>query len=268
MPYVESEGVPIYYEVIGDGFPIVLQTGGGGDGTMWVEGGYVAGLDEFRCILLDHRGHGRSGRPLDPAAHRVEQYAADVLAVLDSLQIDRAAYWGYSAGATVGYALAATRPDRVAALIASGVIGSTDLDAPEERRDAELMADEARRRGLGTMIAEAGEEAGETYPPWFLAQMAATDDEMFALQLLAARAWHGPWSVLPRIKCPVLMLVGALEDPEGHNQRAASSMARARCATFPDLDHITAYVRSDLALAEAVPFLREIADAELASAGL
>jgi pimeloyl-ACP methyl ester carboxylesterase len=100
-----------------------------------------------------------------------------------------------------------------------------------------------------------------TFPDWFLQQMASTDGEMFALEILGSALWHGPWSVLEDIHCPVLMLVGELEDPEGDNPRAASRMADARCVTFPGLGHIGAYVRSDLALAEAVPFLRQVANA-------
>ena len=51
------------------------------------------------------------------------------------------------------------------------------------------------------------------------------------------------------------MLVGELEDPDGNNPRAAASMRHARCITLPALNHVTAYERSDLALAHALPFL-------------
>src|SRR5438046_4911378 len=117
MPFVDSSGVRIYFEVTGTGFPVVLHTGGGGDGTMWEQGGYVEGLDGFRCVLIDHRGHGRSDKPQGVENHLMERYVDDVLAVLDALQIERAAFWGYSAGSWVGYALAAAHPERVACLI-------------------------------------------------------------------------------------------------------------------------------------------------------
>jgi pimeloyl-ACP methyl ester carboxylesterase len=260
MPLVESAGVPIYYEVVGDGFPVVLQTGGGGDGTMWKQGGYVAGLGGFTLILLDHRGHGRSGKPAELEAHRIERYVDDVLAVLDAEGIDRAAFWGYSGGATVGFALAASHPRRVAGLVAQGATGAEDLDMPEEREGGEELARSARAHGLGAFIKELETIEDTPSPDWFMGQMTATDDEMFALQVLGARSWHGPWSVLGDISCPVLLLVGEREDPEGEAARAVARLPNARCVMLPGLGHIGAYVRSDLALEQAVPFLRGIAE--------
>lgn len=258
MPYVESSGVPIFYRVVGEGFPLVLQTGGGGDGTMWEQGGYVAGLDEFQCVLLDHRGHGRSGQPRDLEAHRIERYVEDVIAVLDALEMERTAFWGYSSGAEVGFALAAIHPERVAGLVASGAIESQTSDAVEMRKDAEETARFAREHGVGAFVDGAFPD-GVSFPDWFMEQMRATDREMFALEVLGATSWPGLWNVLDRIECPVLMLVGELEDPEGNTPRAAERLQRARCVTFPGLGHIGAYVRSDLAVAEAVPFLRQVA---------
>lgn len=264
MPYVESAGVPIYYEVVGEGFPVVLHTGGGGDGSMWEQGGYVAGLEGFQRILLDHRGHGRSGKPTEIEAHRKERYVADVIAVLDALGIERAAFWGYSGGAAVGYALAAAHPERIAAFVAQGAIGEGDDDTPENQAAIQEMAQAARKCGVGAFVEDAFKEGD--VPQWFMEQMRSTEGEMFALQVLGSMTWHGPWSVLGDIRCPVLMLVGELEDPEGDNPRAASQIANARCVTFPRLGHLGAYVRSDLALEHAVPFLRDVARREEAQA--
>jgi pimeloyl-ACP methyl ester carboxylesterase len=190
----------------------------------------------------------------------MERYVADVIAVLDTIGIDRAAFWGYSAGATVGYALAAACPDRVAALIATGVIGPRDHSDPDERLDAERSAASARQHGLGPLIKGMEEAERAPFPEWFWRQMTDTDGEMFALEVLGAAEWQGPWSVLPRIEAPVLMLVGELEDTDGDNPRAASVLPNGRCVTFPGIGHVGAYVRSDLALAEAIPFLSAIKD--------
>ena len=258
MPQVDSSGVRIHFEVKGDGFPVVLHTGGGGDGTMWKQAGYVEGLNGFRSIMIDHRGHGRSDKPAGLDNHLMERYVSDVIAVLDSLGIERAAFWGYSSGCWVGYALAATRPERVEALIASGAIGSRDYTESKERLDAERRAALARRHGLGHLIKGLEEAEGTAFPGWFRRQMVDTDREMFALEVLGATEWQGPWSILHRIQCPVLMLVGESEDPEADGPRAASILSNARCVTLQGLGHVGAYLRSDLALAQAVPFLEVI----------
>lgn len=120
MPEARSGGVSIHYEVEGDGPPIVLHTGAGGDLEMWRQAGYVGGLSGMQVVLMDHRGHGRSGRPKELAEHRIDRYVDDVVAVADVLGLTRFSFLGYSDGTAVGCALAARHPDRVDAVIGVG----------------------------------------------------------------------------------------------------------------------------------------------------
>lgn len=112
-----------------------------------------------------------------------------------------------------------------------------------------------RQHGVGQLIKGLEVAEGIGFPDWFWRHMMETDREMFALQLLGAAEWRGPWSLLREIQCAVLMLVGELEDPEGDTCHAASVLPNARCVTLRGLGHVGAYLRSDLALGEAVPFL-------------
>ena len=137
MTMIDHSGVRIHYEVNGDGPPLILHTGGGGDLEMWRAAGYPAGLTDRRLILIDHRGHGASGKPHDIEQHRVDRYVDDVLAVADDLDVATFPFFGYSAGATVGYRLAATHPDRVAAVIGLGAVGTEGSDG---RDDLEFAA--------------------------------------------------------------------------------------------------------------------------------
>ena len=220
MPLVNSFCVNIHFTAHGDGFPIVLHTGAGGDSTMWQQAGYVDGLRGLQRILIDHRGHGKSERPAGLENHAIDCYVSDVIAVLDSLHIERAAFWGYSSGCSVGYALAATRPQRVTALICSGAIGARDYSEPAERSNTERRAAHVREDGLDDLIKGLEETEATTFPLWFWRQMLDTDREMFALELLGESNWRGPWTILHQIQCPVVMF--AIEDPEENNLRAAS----------------------------------------------
>lgn len=79
----------------------------------------------FTLVLVDGRGRGRSGKPHDPAAYAAQHLAADILAVLDDLGVDRAGFWGQSLGGRVGLVLAIRHHGRLGAL----VVGATRAQA-------------------------------------------------------------------------------------------------------------------------------------------
>src|SRR6202521_2667360 len=137
-------GVRLHYSDLGAGPAVFFHTGGGGDGTMWKTAGYVDGLPGRRHLLFDHRGHGRSDKPERLEAHRMVEYIADVIAVLDEVGIDRAAMVGYSDGARLIYALAARHPERVAAIVGIGGVSHPD-DSDDGRRE---LAAEVRGEGF------------------------------------------------------------------------------------------------------------------------
>lgn len=71
----------------------------------------------YRVVLLDLLGHGGSDRPAHASEYRMDLYAAQVVALLDELDIDRVALGGVSLGANVSLMTAARFPDRVAGLV-------------------------------------------------------------------------------------------------------------------------------------------------------
>jgi pimeloyl-ACP methyl ester carboxylesterase len=114
MPVARREGAEVYYEVRGEGPPLLLVEGLGYGLWMW-RGQSPALARRFRLIVFDNRGVGRSS-PL-PGPYSVPDFARDALAVLDAERIDRAAVLGASMGGFIAQSLAAQAPDRVAALV-------------------------------------------------------------------------------------------------------------------------------------------------------
>jgi pimeloyl-ACP methyl ester carboxylesterase len=90
---------------------VILLHGGLGHGGNW--GYQVPALvsSGYRAVLIDSRGHGRSTR--DERPYTYELMASDVLAVMDALQIEKAAFVGWSDGAVIALILAAQIPARV-----------------------------------------------------------------------------------------------------------------------------------------------------------
>ena len=109
---VENDGARIWHASYGSGPPVVLLHGGMGHSGNW--GKQVPALlgAGRRVVLIDSRGHGRSTR--DDRPYRYELMASDVLAVMDTLQIPRAALVGWSDGACTALVLAREHPARAA----------------------------------------------------------------------------------------------------------------------------------------------------------
>jgi aminoacrylate hydrolase len=114
MPHIDRPDGPLFYEVAGEGPPLLLVAGLGGAGGYWAN--LLPHLTRsFRVVLHDHMGTGRSGRARD--VHTVEALADDVLALCDHLGIARAHLIGHSTGAAVGQVLALDHPGRLDRLV-------------------------------------------------------------------------------------------------------------------------------------------------------
>jgi pimeloyl-ACP methyl ester carboxylesterase len=116
--FIEHDGARIWHATYGAGPPVILLHGGLGHSGNW--GYQIPALIEhgYRAVLIDSRGHGRSTR--DDRPYTYELMAADVLAVMDSLHVERAALVGWSDGACIAMVLAAQAPERVAGVFFFG----------------------------------------------------------------------------------------------------------------------------------------------------
>jgi pimeloyl-ACP methyl ester carboxylesterase len=119
-----SDGTKIAYEVFGEGPPVLLVHGFAASRIItWANTNWVSWLTRagMRAIALDCRGHGQSGKPHAAAAYDDHIMAADVLAVLDGLDIPRADIIGYSMGGYLAMNLMHLTPARVGKTVIAGV---------------------------------------------------------------------------------------------------------------------------------------------------
>lgn len=110
----DIDGVRINVLDEGEGQAIVFLHGLGGCWRDW-EPQLDSLSDRFRCVVIEHRGHGRSQRV--PGPYSTELFAADALGVCRSLGIDRAHVVGLSMGGMVAQHLALAAPDLVDTLV-------------------------------------------------------------------------------------------------------------------------------------------------------
>src|SRR5436309_1049943 len=113
MPFVNANGLRLFYQDTGSGPPLLLLMGPGLDHGFWAKQIPVYG-EHFRCLALDNRGIGRSQVP--PAGYSVEDMATDTLQVMDALGLEAAHVSGFSMGGSIALAMALRAPARVLTL--------------------------------------------------------------------------------------------------------------------------------------------------------
>src|SRR5262249_21421909 len=112
---VETEGDEIYYEVRGQGPPLLLIAGGGGDAGFF---SFVADIlaEEYKVITYDRRGNSRSTRR-DPQNFEISQQSRDAVAVLRAVGATAALVFGNGGGAVIALDLAKSQPQAVRAAV-------------------------------------------------------------------------------------------------------------------------------------------------------
>lgn len=212
MPFALCNGVRLYYEVHGSGEPLLLVMGQGSDHHGWdrVLGDFAG---RFQVIVYDHRGTGQSDKPREPA-YTTRLFAADAVALLDHLGIERAHVYGISMGGRVCQWIAIEYPDRVQAV----VLGcTTPGDTHGVKRPAEVDARMRERPAdpeeAATFLAE------EMVSPAWLARNPDYLEELRARARNPIPGWaqrmhyeasqgHDAWERLPEITAPVLVIHG------------------------------------------------------------
>ncbi len=125
---LQVNGIDLYYEASGTGEPLLLLHGGGGSHADWVHVGRDEFAGEYKLIMPDARGHGRSTNPAKAITHR--QCALDTLGLLDHLGISKCKAIGLSMGGNILLHMATLQPDRLQSMV---VVSST-MYFPEQAR--------------------------------------------------------------------------------------------------------------------------------------
>lgn len=136
----EINGAELYYEVKGEGHPLLLLHAGVADSRMW-DDQFDVFAEKYRVVRFDYRGFGRSTMPAGSFSN-----VEDVRALLDFLGIDSSYIIGVSFGGLIGLDFTLAYPERVKALILGAPSVSGDM--PSERiRGVWAAEDEAFERG-------------------------------------------------------------------------------------------------------------------------
>jgi pimeloyl-ACP methyl ester carboxylesterase len=155
---IENGRVTLGAEEAGAGVPVVLLHGLTATRRYVVMGSKALERSEHRVIAYDARGHGRSSPAPDPGAYRYEDLGADLTAVLDAFEIERAVLAGASMGAHTALWLALNEPDRVAGLVVITPAYDPDTnDDPDRLARWDALSDGLRTGGIDGFLEAYGE---------------------------------------------------------------------------------------------------------------
>lgn len=227
MPYANNQGVKIYYEVEGEGAPLVLLHGFTQALEDWREFGWVDALKhDYQLILIDVRGHGASDKPHDPHAYRVDLVANDVVVVLDRLGIHKAHYCGFSMGGWIGFQLAKLSPHRFHSFIFAG-------SSPYEMPGFNAWAQQQFGAGMESYL-DTDSSPGLIMMPACKERKLANDPQAL---IAFAQDQASFADVLPTMMMPCLVCMGEAEEDYSIAQAYAKLIPNGRFVSFPKLGH-------------------------------
>ena len=227
MPYAVNGKVHIYYEVEGEGPPLMMLHGGLQDSQIFREYGYVDALkNDYQLILMDDRAGGKSNRQYPPEEHTPENFVKDIITVMDELDIESANLYGFSAGGQQALLTAALFPQRVKSLI---VFGMTPKFGGSQATNRMTQATQA---GPEALIKFMESIIGEPFSEVAKARVYATDIKAFEYAISHPKDLHLV-EALPDMKMPVLVMVGENDNAFNH------ATLKKDYSPIPDLTFVT-----------------------------
>ena len=233
----------MYYEIHGEGFPLVNILGMGMNIASFYGPSMTRQLAEhYQVIAFDNRGIGRSSKPDTPFT--VETMAKDTVGLMDALDIQQAHVVGGSMGACVAQVIAAEHPERVNGLVLHGaasrypinwrIIASLSLKIPFMRRQSVKMAEPIFK---------------EPYPPTETTYL----NQCFTGAIFDGRKYHA------RIRAPTLIVNGTSDQyvPMKFTRELADGIRGSRLELL-DQDHLFILKQPELLIRPTLKFLAEV----------
>jgi pimeloyl-ACP methyl ester carboxylesterase len=179
MPYVTVNGLNMYYEVHGEGSPLLLLHGGAGSiPEKWIP----FFTPPFRVIAPEQMGHGRTADLVDRPFH-YHDMAEDTVELMRRLGIESAVVVGYSDGGIIGLDMAIHHPERVTKLAVTGANARFDGYTEENQEFAHSF--DPGNEPVSDAYAQLSPDGAEHWPvvlgrlkPMWAAEPSFTNEEL------------------------------------------------------------------------------------------
>ena len=233
MPFLKLKDTELYYEVHGEGQPMLFLSETACDGEVWKLYQVQEFSRDHRVILHDYRGTGRSGKP--SIDYSTKMFCDDSVALMEHLGTEKAIVVGHSMGGRIAQLLALEYPSKVDKLI----LASTGASFPATKGIPLKICKEMIERGYEKYVRdhsilvgftdEFAKQHPERVEKYLEVRMANLCPVEFYLRHLIARQSHDTSSRLKDIRVPTLILVG--EDDRNvtsdiHHRSSSEILAR------------------------------------------
>ncbi len=226
--YLNVGDARIYYEVYGQGKPVVLLHGGLFGYINEYENVIPKLSEKFQVIAIASRGHGKSELGTKPLSYPL--FAEDTYAVIRQLTKDSVTVIGFSDGADQAYYLATQHPETVNRLVAiGGNLGTYDM-SEEGKKGVQSLSAEMMEKNMAGFVAERKKLMPK--PELF---------GKFVTDLL--KVWNQPHYIeeatFSKIACPTLIVAGEKDGtPVEQYVRMHRMLKNSQLAIVPGSDHI------------------------------
>ena len=241
----DSAGTTIRYIAAGAGEPVILIHGYTVDTEkQFVRTGVFDALAKtYRVYGMDARGHGKSGKPHDPAAYG-PQMALDIVRLMDHLKLRTAHVVGYSMGGHIVAQLLTLHPERFASATLGGATGRRNWSADDQKRvdieSAEMDEGMLRSQIIRLWPKDQPLPGDDEIRQRSAASLAGLDNKAMAAVRRSNPAQVYKLEDLAKVQVPVLGIVGTADPYLKDFQELKAGMPQLQLVTIDGASHGTA----------------------------
>jgi 3-oxoadipate enol-lactonase len=267
MPKLHTRDIDVYYEITGEGEPLLFIHGLGSSMQSWQMQVPVFSA-YYKVVTFDLRGHGRSDKPLE--RYNISMFAADTAELMKSLGLSSAHVVGFSLGGMVGFQLCLDAPDMVKSLV---VVNSPVTGYRQSLREGFESWKHFTRVQLTGIRKERQPNGQQLFPKQDEEQWRQTLTERFAINNMLAQA-NSFWAILKGsvtdnlslINCPTLVITSDKDYvPVSIKSAYVSRIPGAEMVVIPNSRHAVPTEQSERFNALLLDFLSKHSSAATVS---
>ena len=259
MPKISANQIEQYYEIQGNGPPLVFIHGLGSSTRDW-EHQVTEFSKRFKVITFDLRGHGQSDKPSGP--YSLPMFAADTAGLLRALDVETAHIVGLSLGGAVAFQLAVDYPSLVKTLTivnSAPTMGGNTADVKQEIRRRVEIVQQQGMRAMGHDLSKNlfPKESQAAVRETFVERWAENGTKPYIASLLSMSGWSVV-DKLGSIRCPALIIAADKDySPVAVKEAYVKLMPDAHLVVIPDAHHATPIEEPERFDAVLAPFLAD-----------